>query len=447
MNKKRAKINKKSLVRRQKKLFFREIRSRLKRRLSRKARLPRVIKIKYHLYNRYYVEKKAQRARKLEVCTIEIPEKFCFFSNPVVTNEFFEKLNTIFKRRKPRDIFITHENTKEISLSASYLFDRIIKEERNYWQKKGIFIRLSGKISRLKKVNDFLLSFGILNELGINAEKFSADIVDFDYKDKYFTIKIDGSRLNPTNKGKASEELAEYFNNCLRHNGFEMNIATKSSLIGIIGEIIGNAEEHCGNNEGKWHALGCYDKDEHNCSFAIINYGKTFYENLSDEKSTAAEVIARVKAIIDKQKPLWEKVKGKIFQSQDEEAIWTVMALQDGISSKRTEFGQGSTRGQGIMDVLTFIDAIKSPKKAAEIYLISGHAEIIIDYTYPIVNKEVGAMKEVRRIIAFNKAADLHQIPDDKKVIYLENKLEGTIFAGNFRIDRKYLEERNKESQ
>ncbi len=435
----KSKSKKRILMRLATKSFFRRVKSRLKRKLYRGGKLSDGVAKKYHIKNQYYVQRRISKTEGLKTLEINIPEKFCFFRDPVGTTKFFRDLRKELNKGEPRNIFISHENTKEIGLAASYLFDRLIKELKNRWQKYRISINFSGRISELKKVNNFLLSFGLLKELNIGADKFSANKVDFDYGDKYLTLKKEGSKFALADKSKASTALVDYFDNCLKHNGFEIDYSAKMNLIDRIGEIIGNAEEHCGNEEGKWFTLGCYDKDEHNCSFAIINYGNTIYENLSDEASTAAEVIEKVKKVIDKQKPTWEKVKGIIFQPKDEEPIWTVMALQDGISSKRTISGPGSTRGQGIMDVLSFVELVKSPKKIAEIFLLSGHAEIIIDYKYPIVTKLVGPTKEPRRIIAFNKENDLHQLQDDTKVIYLEDKFEGAIFSGSFKIDDKYL--------
>jgi hypothetical protein len=231
--------------------------------------------------------------------------------------------------------------------------------------------------------------------------------------------------------------LVEYFNSCFKHNHLQIKEEARLELVNKFGEIIGNAEEHAGNDGGGWVALGCYDKEERECSFAIVNFGRSIYESLSNANSTAADVIENIADVINSNKRIWEKTVG-MFDKNQEEPLWNVMALQDGISSKRTISGKGSTRGKGIMDVLTFIDAVKS-EDGAKVGIVSGHSSITMDYTYPIVQKEIGVNKEKRRIISFNKEKDLKMPPDKEKVFAIKKKFEGTVFGGRFKINEKYL--------
>lgn len=427
------------LLNRQKKIFYRTVRSKLKQRIYRGGKVSRRLRKKYNLkVTGSYVEKARYHRQGLEVFPIKIPKKFCFFADPVGTNNFFKDLRKTICKKKPYDYHISHENTDEIGLAASFLFDQLLKDERTYWGQRGIVINFSGRISNVSKVNNFLLSYGLLKELGIPTRKFPPNSFDQDYGNKYITLKMQGSKKNLYQKSQASCLLVEYFDQCFRYNGMTITPDAQRDLIDSIGEIIGNAEEHCGKEDGQWYALGCYNKENHNCTFAIINYGRTIYENLSNKNSTAATVINRIKKIIDSHRPFLEKTYGKLTKAH-EEPIWNVMALQDGISSLRTSAGRGRTRGQGIMDVLHFIEIVKSKNSVTKISLISGASAIIIDYAYPIIEKPVGEGKEIRRIITFNKEQDLRYPPDKRKVLTLKDKFEGTIFAGSFIIDKKYL--------
>jgi hypothetical protein len=373
---------------------------------------------------------------------IAVPKIFCFKKDPHGASDFFIDLKNGLSRKKPFNLNISHENTEEIGLSASYLFDKLVKDYRAKWRRLGVEIGLSGRISiRSKQVNNFLLSFGLLKELNISAIHFTTGQVDFDYKDKYLTFKCQGSKKQNFKKSEASTGLVNYFNGCFNYNGLQITEEGRSTLVDTFGEIIGNAEEHCGNEDGNWFALGCYDKDTHVCGFAIINFGKTIYENLSDETSTASEVIGKIRDVIESNKPFFDKIK-QVVNTDHDEPIWNVMALQDGISSKRTTSGKGRTRGQGFMDVLSFIDNVKAEDNGATLCLVSGKSAIIVDYQYPILNKKIANKDESRRILAFNKTGDLHRPPDLQKVIFLKNHIEGTVFSGSFRIDEKYLKSR-----
>jgi hypothetical protein len=336
-------------------------------------------------------------------------------------------------------------------LAESFLFDRIVGQHKVKWQERNVVISFSGKISRdSKAVNNFLLSFGWLKELGIKPN-FGPAFIDKDYSEKYVTYKMVGSRLRNADKSRGSIDLIDYFDKCLQHNGFQIKETAKSSLVDGVGEIIGNAEEHSGTPDGEWHISGCYNKDTHSCDFAIVNFGRTIYQNLSDNKSTAAEVIKHVEEVILSHRSAYSGLKQFITENvfdalNQEEPIWNVMALQDGISSQRTLSGTGNTRGQGIMDFLAFISGIKAPG-SAEIFLHSGHSLIKIDYAYPIKKKLIGPNKEPRRRMVFNEKEDLLRPSDPEKVIYLKNEFKGTIFAGSFKIDRQHLIEQGSKGK
>jgi len=430
----------------ERKRFFRRIRSRLKRRLRRGGRLRAAAKTKYRLKPVDPYDRIRFRAhhKGLEFRIVKILENLSYFENPFETSVFFESLQVALSKTTPFNLDISHKTTRRLGLAESFLFDQLIKQHKARWDARRIPVGVKGTISDVKDVNNFLLSFGLLKELGIPPAKFAATHLDPDYEKKFVTHKSQGSSQQSTQKGIASVALIEYFDNCLRVNGFQMIPKAKGDLINAMGEIIGNAEEHSGNPNNEWHALGCYNKDTHRCDFAIINYGRTIFETLSDKQSTAVDVVKDIETVLLAQKEWYEKLTKLFgdkfkFAPHQEEPLWNVMALQDGISSKRTAGGAvGNTRGQGLMDFLGFIDGIKT-EGTAELFLLSGHSLIKIDYEYPIAKHAVGPNKEMRRFLAFNKQGDLHYLPDNEKVIYLRQKFPGTILAGSFNIDQLYL--------
>ncbi|NTU49809.1 MAG: hypothetical protein HGA87_02775 [Desulfobulbaceae bacterium] len=403
--------------------------------LLRGGRVSKRTEKKYHLKTNPYL--KEYKKQSLETYSIKVPKHFCFLVDPQGTSDFLASLKKLLNK-KPRNYYIDHTETETIGPSPSYLFDELIKGEIEFWRAKKIRINVGGEISKTKKVNNFLLACGLLKSLKITAKVFSKDRVDWDYANKYLTFDYCGNKKSSLHSSIGASRLVDYFNKCFNHNSFELTEFAKSELIGTIAEIIGNAEEHCGNEEGEWVVLGAYDKDEHICRFSILNKGRSIYESLSSKDSTAAEVLEEVQSIIIKHKPIWEKA-GRVFRNEDEETIWNVMALQDGISSKRTASGTGNSRGQGIMDVLEFVDTVKAGDGGAIICLLSGKSVIKIDYEYPIIEKAVGPQKEKRRMMIFNKNQTLHDPSDENKVRVLANGFPGTIFTGSFKIDEKYL--------
>ena len=215
-----------------------------------------------------------------------------------------------------------------------------------------------------------------------------------------------------------------------------LTIEGQGALAAAIGEILGNAEEHAGSDV-KWTVLGCFDKTKKTVSFAVINAGQTIFESLSNESSTSREVLLKVEEIVQSHRGFLDKLGDQFKPDTIVEPIWNVMALQEGISSKRTETGEASTRGQGMMDVLEFLKELKSKQDDGRLVVISGHSHILVDFTYPMRDVKIGA--EYRRQIIFNKEQDLHLPQDSNKVKYLKNKFQGTIIAGHFILNDNYV--------
>jgi len=285
---------------------------------------------------------------------LSIPKIFCLQENP---NECLGFLNHVRKSIFElgfTNLFISHEKTQKVGLAASHLFDNLITEAEIYWAKRNKKVILSGRISNTnRQLNNFLLAFGLLKKLNIDASSFNSDYLDFDYENKFHSVAVSGSSYKMDQKGNACTQLVDYFDNCLRHIDFSITETGKSHLVDAFSEIIDNAEEHSGNTR-KWTALGCFEKESQRCEFAIINWGRTIYESLSNESSTTKEVLKKLEVIVNQHKDLFRKA-GDVFSNRNEEPLWNVMALQEGISCKKEASGLGRTRGQGLMDALQFV--------------------------------------------------------------------------------------------
>jgi hypothetical protein len=424
------------------KRLFRKLRSKLKKRIKNGARLNNKTLRKYHLNINTHNKSHKKIKHSNNWRTLKIPRIFCFISDHESVFQFFKYFNNIFDSKKPKNIHIDHTETEEIGLSASYIFDMMINVYLRKWRDKKYSIEIKGITSNIRDINNFLLSFGLLSKYKF-ADPMPEGFVDPDYKLKYETFKYSGSSNYSYLKGNAASGLSEYFKKCLKYNNYILSDEGQAFLADVFGEIIGNAEEHSSKDSGEvfWNVLGCYNKDTSYCSFSIINYGNTIYESLSNPNSTSAEVIKSVNDIINSNKSYLGQIK-ELFTKDHEEPIWNAMALQDGISSKRTLKGKASTRGQGLMDVIDFIGNLKSEKDLAQIVMISGKSKILIDYEYRIQYKEVGSNNEKRRQIIFNKENMLHEPPDRNKVILMPDSFSGTIISGRFKLNEKYLLER-----
>ena len=418
--------------------FYRKVRSRLKIKIKNGAILPKKVLAKYNLRSFKSRNHHGALTTIEDWIELKIPHIFCLAENHEETMEFLNKTEAILRQKKPKNIHFDHTDTGKIGLAASYLFDRMIHNHRESWLQKGTLIKHQGIFSKEKEVNNFLVSFGLLNELNVPEDHFEPVNLDSDYKEKYETFKFHGSSKAEYLKSNAATELVKYFRKCFNYNHLDLEEKARGYLADAFGEILGNAEEHSGKLVTKWDVLGFYNKSTSYCSFAIINYGNSIYESLSNISSTAFAVLKEIEGIVESNKTILNKSK-KIINPTLIEPIWNVMALQDGISSKRTISGKSSTRGQGLMDVLEFIDLVTTNDDIRSVVLLSGFSKIIIDYTYKINRMQVGKNEEIRRFIIFNKENNLHKLPDVKKVMVLKRKFGGTVITGKFKINEKYL--------
>ncbi len=422
---------------------YRKIRGKLKKRIRNGACLDSDTIIKYNLSHvkPYIVFKLHGNLRKVkDWIKITVPDTLCIIEDHDSTMKFLYETEGILTTGKPFCLYIDHKNTKRIGLSASFLFDERLRNYLNYWKSKGYHLSIRGDISEVKEVNNFLLSFGFLKDLKI-VENFDDEHVDIDYSKRFVTFKFHGSSSKVYLKSNASTELTEYFNKCFNFNGFELTASARGMLVDAISEIIGNAEEHNQEETTTWYALGCFNKDTNYCSFAIVNHGSTIYESLSDEESTSAEVLSEINETIKTKKSISENIADK-FKSGHEESLWNVMALQDGISSKRSKTGRASSRGLGLMDVLGFIGDLKSREDVGQVAIISGKSKIVVDYTYPIIERLVGEDTVPRRMILFNKSGSWADAQDPQKVMLMKRELNGTMITGQFKINREYITNR-----
>jgi hypothetical protein len=423
------------------KRFRSRLRSKYIRKLRRGGKIDKLKAKKLHLYRKISHYKKIgtwSSQQKRNSYNITVPKIFDLSTEPELVLDFIDKLKKDLNHEAAYNIHIDHSKTERINLDASYLFDKIIKDYSEYWRKLHIKIKISGTASDNIDVNNFLLSFGLLAELNIINHQLFPNLADRDYTSKYITYKKYGTSYKNYLAGNASTELVNYFDSCFRENQLRIKEDAKSSLVDCFGEIIKNAEEHSGKKPTEWVVLGCYTKSNHSCSFSIINYGNSFYESLADNKSTAQNVLKEVAAVIYNHNSFINKLM--LNRELYEQAIYTYMAIQDGISSKRSESGKASTRGQGIMDVMQFIDQIRNKNnQKTHLSIISGNTFLNIDYKYPLVEKKKGENQEIRRIMYLNNENSFSALPDLKKLKSIKSKFPGVIFSGYFIIDHDYL--------
>ncbi|MCE5222362.1 MAG: hypothetical protein LLF98_14245 [Clostridium sp.] len=356
---------------------------------------------------------------------IIIPKNFSFIENPDETIDTLKKIHYLGDS-KAEEIFFDHTKLQNLDISASTVMDTlimdIIKKREKRKQNIGIsgeYYSNDGKISAILEVSGILKHLGFKNTEPKNIEKLEL--------------------IESQSSDDVSTEVVEYIDRCLKRQKLELTKRGRRYFSILVGEIIDNCELH-GGEFSKWYTLGHYFNQEEygECQLVIFNYGNTIYESLKRKDTTkeAKESLENMSNIhkLDYKNLFW-----------NEESMWTLYALQDGVSRKRDK--KHPDRGTG---TVRFINSFQNigctvggnyPKMS----IISGNTCILFNNKYKLEDVDFGGKS--RKIIAFNKENNLYKPPDRENVRILKNYFPGTVISMNFYIDEKYIEKIIKDDE
>jgi hypothetical protein len=137
-----------------------------------------------------------------------------------------------------------------------------------------------------------------------------------------------------------------------------------------------------------------------------------------------------------------KKHRAYFSENWNEESLWTVYALQDGISRKRHK-RKDPDRGSGTIRLIESFKSIASNhiEHLPVMSITSGHVNICFDEDARLEEKEYGKFK--RKVIAFNKENNLALPAEKKNVRILNNFFPGTVISMKFYIGNEYIDRSN----
>ncbi len=225
--------------------------------------------------------------------------------------------------------------------------------------------------------------------------------------------------------------VTKHVDDCLGEYNWGLTDEAKEYLSRLIGEVLDNAEEHSGRPD--WWIAGYLRKDTEtkygDYHLTIFNFGRTLSESLQ-ELSPGSELRKGIQSLI-------RKHRGGLFSaSWTEENLWTLYALQGGVSRLEGD------RGTGTVDMIRFFERIgqqKSGKDGPVMCVVSGRTQILFDGKYGMKYQRIPS-GEKRFIIAFNKTNDLRRKPDPNCVRNLDRYFPGTLISLRIFFDQEHLE-------
>jgi hypothetical protein len=167
----------------------------------------------------------------------------------------------------------------------------------------------------------------------------------------------------------------------------------------------------------------------------LFNFGDTIYESLN-RPDTSEELKKQIRDLANEHRSrgffaILTKYFDVLFPIWQEESLWTLYALQEGVSRFRFK-PDGSDRGNGTVRMIDFFSDLASGEP--QMALISGRTHILFDGTYRTSSVQIGS--ETRKVIAFNASNSLLERPDPKYVRSLQYHFPGTLVSLKFQLRR-----------
>lgn len=227
--------------------------------------------------------------------------------------------------------------------------------------------------------------------------------------------------------------LSDYVEKCLERMGRKLDDDSMDDLCTVIGEILINAEEHssthCRYSIGYFEQKSIDDKKVGVFQLVILNMGRSIYEKFHDLDCPNKAVVEKMKALSNRytEKKFWS------FKTFDEETLWTLYSLQDGVTSISPQ--AYSHRGNGSLRFIESFFNLKnmdSEDKLSKMVLQSGHTKIVFDGTYGTTERVVNNNRY--RVMTFNKSNNIEDAPDTKFVKRTNFYFPGTFIFANIII-------------
>jgi hypothetical protein len=357
------------------------------------------------------------------------PEYFSIFDNPEGT---LNAISSLAKAMQEYRVSRAHLNFNELvgyDLGANALLSVLVAELSTEGRRIGRLTRWSGTLPRDVSINRFIRSMSIIKRLKVKEGESIAlesnKLRVYEYRCRDYVRNMRPRELD--RKGRVSVEFANHINNCLATVGKTLTVQARSLLCTYVGEIIDNAEQHSHLHDWVVHGYLDTNVEVPMCEVVIFNFGDSISESfLALPPSSYAR---------ERVQPYLERHRNSGWFSADwqEEDLLTVLALQQGISS-RSQSG-GDTRGNGSVELIEFFQKMHSEwsnggASEPRMLIVSGATCLDFDGKYRMRNNQDGL-----KVIAFNAENDLMNRPERSHVRRLDRaRFPGTMISLRFAL-------------
>lgn len=249
--------------------------------------------------------------------------------------------------------------------------------------------------------------------------------------------KNDNSAWSVTSEERVDSKLTDTINVWLSALDPPQQLSQfgRTNILTLAGEILDNAKRHSDLSEdGTWAIAGFMEARLRNddsiayvCHLGIINPGLTIFETLQAAPPALSEKIA---SFASTHSPKWPKKR-----RFDEETLWTLCSLQDGVSRVPSDV---TPNGFGMLTLVEAMNALgrtARPDEQPRMTIISGKACLMVRPPYSLPSQSESG----HRVLALNASNDLKYAPDEDYAFSLPYRFPGTIVAMRFCLDSDEL--------
>lgn len=370
--------------------------------------------------------------KQLSDGVVQIPECFSILNNTEQSVAVFQKMLSTLFIESPHTVIFDYEDCKNIDLSTQVLFDIILTEYKKFTNYKVNRNVLFSKCFGGNNINDYsvmkmMWSVGSPANLGIRKQSFP-DVEQLNLQIYDHTREKDENK-RMEKKDIDTTEIAEYVVNSLKRVGKKLTSIKRDNLCNVIGEILINAEEHSTTKHrfscGYFIEKNIDDKHFGLFQLVILNFGQTIYEKFKSEDCPNKDVVRRMEELSKKYTSKFLFLPGKF----EEESLWTLYALQEGVTSISTD--SYKRRGSGSIRFIESFFNIKGSQEddnISRMTIVSGNTKIVFDGTYNITEGK-SSDGTSHQMMTFNKSGSIEDMPDNKYVTYTKNYFPGTMIS------------------
>lgn len=371
---------------------------------------------------------------------ITIPERFSIIDNPKDSINVFRWMISALLIENIDEVIFDYSKCMDIELGTQALFDIILKDFKEFKSRctlvqrnrTNVFPTFGAININDENIQNLIWSVGSPANLGI-GEIHKKDIEKFKLR-IYNSTKGQDECKRAERKDLDTTEIADYVISSLRRMGKELTPQKRDDLCTIIGEILINAEEHSTTNHR--FSIGYfkerYLEGSHMGLFrlVILNFGDTIYEKFKSPNCPNKDFVSRMKELSNKYTKKISFIPGKF----EEETLWTLYALQEGVTSVSKE---SYKRGNGSIRFIESFFNIKGSSDSDSISrmtILSGKTKILFDGKYCITERR-SSNGEIHKAMTFNSTGNIEDKPDIDCVMHTDNYFPGTLISAEILLN------------